>query len=103
MRRARVEGLIDTMTYPHDFLFLRELLLDIGIDFVFAPDFLQHPDNTFIRAAVERTFKCADGRSNRGVEVTECRDRNPGTKSGSVHAVIGMENKGHVERIGSFL
>ena len=56
MRRARVERLVNAVADAHDFLFLRQLFLDVGVDFVFAADFLQHVDDAFIRAAVERAL-----------------------------------------------
>ena len=57
MRRARVERLVNAMADAHDLLLLRQLLLDVGVDFVFAPDFLEHLDHAFVRAAVERAFQ----------------------------------------------
>ena len=59
------------MADAHDFLLLRQLLLDVGIDVVLAPNFLQHSNNAFVRAAVQRSLERADRRRNRGIEIAQ--------------------------------
>ena len=98
MRRARVERLVNAVPDTHDLLFLRELLLDIGVDFVFAPDLLQHVDHAFIGAAVQRTFKRADRRGDGGVNIAQGGDRDPRAKRRGVHPVIGVQDKGEIEQ-----
>ena len=104
MRRARVERLVNAMADAHDFLLLfASLLLDIGIDFVLAADFLQHVDDALIRATVQRAFQGANGRGDGRVEVAQGGNRDAGAESRGVHPVIGMQDKGDIERVGRFL
>ena len=103
MRRARVERLVNAMADAHDLLLLRQLLLDVGIDFVFAPDFLEHVDHAFVRAAVQRPFQGADRERDRGVEVGQRRDGDARAEGRGVHAVIGVQHKRDIERVARFL
>ena len=62
------------MADAHDFLFLRERVLHPGVHFVLAADFLEHVDDAFIRAAVQRAFERADGAGDGGIHVAQRRD-----------------------------
>ena len=57
MRRARIERFVNAMPDAHDLLLFRQLLLDVGIDVLLVADFLQHLNDAFVRAAVQRPFK----------------------------------------------
>ena len=73
MRRARVEHFVNAVADAHDLLLLRERFLDPGIDFVERADFLEHVDDAFVGAAVQRAFERADGGADRGIHVAERR------------------------------
>ncbi len=103
MRRARIERLVNAMADAHDLFLLRELLLDVGVDPIFRADFLQHLDDAFIRAAVERTLQRPDRGRDRGINVAQGRDRDARAEGRSIHAVIGVQHESHIERVGRFL
>ena len=103
MRRARIERFVNAMTDAHDFLFLRQLLFDVGIDFLLFANFLEHLDDAFVRAAVQRPFKRADGRGDGGVKIAQGRNRHARAKGRCVHPVIGVQDKRDIERVARFL
>ena len=103
MRRARVERFVNAMADAHDFFLLLELPLHVGVDFVLAPDFLQHVDHALVRAAVQRTFQGANGRGDGGVKIAQRGDGDAGTESGGVHAMVGVQDKGNIKRVARFL
>jgi hypothetical protein len=85
------------------FFFWARQFLDVGVDLVEAADLLEHVDDAFVGAAVERALEGADGGGDRGVDVRERRDGDAGGEGGGVHAVIGMEDVGDVEGAGRVL
>ena len=103
MRRARVERLVNAMADAHDLLLLRQHALDVGVDFVFAADFLEHVDDAFVGAAVQRAFQRADGRGDGGIKIGQRRDGDARAEGRGVHAVIGVQDKRHVEGVARFL
>ena len=102
MRRARIERFINAMADAHDLFLLREAFLHVGVHFVQRTDFLQHLDDAFIGAAVERAFRACRWRVVMAEYMSlKRRDGDAGAERGGVHAVIGME---HVAQIhGAFL
>ena len=91
------------MADAHDLLFLRQLLLDVGIDVFLIANLLQHLNDAFVRAAVQRPFQRADRRSDGGIKVAQRRNCYPGAKGRCVHPVIGVQDEGDIERVGCFL
>ena len=66
-------------------------------------DFLEHVDDAFIGAAVQRAFERADGGGDGGINVAQGRDRDARAEGAGVDAVIGVQHIGDVERLGRFL
>ena len=102
VRGARIQRLVNAMADAHNFLLLRQLLRDVGIDVIFVPDFLEHIDDAFIGSSMKRTFERADGRGNGGVEISERGDSDASAESRCIHPVVGMEHKRDIESIGRF-
>src|SRR5207244_6552789 len=99
VRRARVERFVNTMPDPHDFLFLRKLIVYIRVHLVFASNFFEHVNDAFICAAVQRTLERADRGRDRGIEIGQCGYGHARAEGRRIHAVVRMQNKGNIERV----
>ena len=97
VRCARVEHFVNAMADAHDFLFLRECVVEPCVHFVLAADFLEHVDDTLVRAAVQRTFERADGAGDGGIHVAQRGDGDACAERRGVHAVVGVQDVGDIE------
>ena len=73
MRRARIEHFVNAVADAHDFLLLRERVFHPGIDLSQRADLLEHVDDAFIGAAVQRAFERADRGADGGIHVAQRR------------------------------
>ena len=78
VRGAGVERFVDAVPDAHDFFLLDELVFDPGLHIFLVADLLEHVDDAFVGAAVERAFEGADGGSNRGIHIRQSGDRHAG-------------------------
>ena len=65
-------------------------------------DLLEHVDDAFIGAAVQRALERADGGADRGIHVAERRGDDARGEGAGVEAVLGVQHVGHVERLRGF-
>ncbi len=102
VRGAWVEDLVDAVADAHDFFLFGEPFFDPWIDVGFLTDFLEHVDDALVGSAVEWAFESADGAGDGGVHVAEGGDGDACGERAGVHAVVGVEDVGDVERAGGF-
>src|SRR5260370_22784818 len=98
MRRPRIFGVIDTMSKRWNLLLLRKhcphILNRVGSARI---NRLEKVKSGLVRAAVQRAFESADGRSDGRVHIRERSRRHAGGKSGGIQLVIGMPYQSNIE------
>ncbi len=73
--------------------------MDPGVHLVRRTDFLEHVDDRFVGAAMERPLERANGRGHRRVDVRKRGGRHQRGECRGIETVIGMEDIGQVERL----
>ena len=96
-RDARVALFVNAVAETHDFFFARQPLQHPGLGAVRGADVPEHPHRFLVCAAVQRAFKRAEARGQRGIDVGHGGSGHPRGKGGGVEFVVGIKHEDGIE------
>src|SRR5437773_4470718 len=95
---ARVVGLVDAVSEPHDPLPPFEPAADLLLDVLVASDLGQQVHHLLVGATVQRALEGADGAGDGGVHVGQRGGDHARREGRRVHLVVGVQDQCNVER-----
>ena len=87
------------MAHAEDFFLACQLVVDVSLHVVLVADLLEHLDDGLVGTAVQRSLEGTDGGGDGGVHIRQGGGRDACGEGGRVHAVVRVQNVGHIENV----